>query len=107
VLCLASQLEEPQLWCAERIVEQQFQQLRRAVDDAVKGTNGKVFANVTTPPGDCFYCHGRWHAGLGSDVEHYLTDGTMEKLRPKSERMLYNRVSSRRLELSSLEEKSP
>lgn len=48
-----------------------------------KGTTGKVFANVATPPSDCFYCHGRWHAGLEGDVEHYLTDGTTDRLHPK------------------------
>lgn len=44
-----------------------------------KGTTGKVFASVATT-GDCFFCHGRWHAGLEGDVEHYLTDGTAAKL---------------------------
>jgi len=47
-----------------------------------KGSSGKVFASADQPAADCYYCKGRW-AVARDDVQHYLTDGTAERLRQK------------------------
>lgn len=46
-----------------------------------KGSSGKVFASVDVPPADCYFCKGRWNLGATADVEHYLRDGTADRLR--------------------------
>ncbi len=50
-----------------------------------KGTTGKVFARVDTPPGDCLYCKGRWNTGAAADVGQYLRNGTAARLRKRVE----------------------
>jgi len=44
-------------------------------------SSGKVFASTDQPFIDCFYCNGRRGAGAAADIEHYLIDGTADRLR--------------------------
>lgn len=48
-----------------------------------KGSTGKVFAATDKPSPDCFFCKGRRGRGPAAEVEHYLTDGTAERLKEK------------------------